>query len=94
MAAGAEVKIAGGNGEEGLAQLAIWMAAGYAKLRELDDHASIYRKSDANDCQAESSLNPSQATASFKAGSASQHQDPRPIQQSSPPETLQSLLKF
>ncbi|KAL8778582.1 MAG: hypothetical protein Q9213_007350 [Squamulea squamosa] len=35
MAIGGEVKPAGGNSQEALAQLAIWFAAGFAKLREL-----------------------------------------------------------
>lgn len=42
MAFCAEIKPAGGNSQEALAQLAIWFAAGFAKLRELQ--ASVLPK--------------------------------------------------
>ncbi|KAI4285287.1 MAG: hypothetical protein L6R38_000769 [Xanthoria sp. 2 TBL-2021] len=41
MAFGVEIKPAGGNSQETLAQLATWFAAGFAKLRELQELALL-----------------------------------------------------
>ncbi|KAL8728826.1 MAG: hypothetical protein Q9166_005143 [cf. Caloplaca sp. 2 TL-2023] len=41
MAAGAEVKAGRGDGDEALAQLAIWLAAGFTKLRQLQKQVAL-----------------------------------------------------
>ncbi|KAL8627070.1 hypothetical protein Q9189_007238, partial [Teloschistes chrysophthalmus] len=43
MAVGTETKPAGGNSQEALAQLAIWSAAGFTKLRDLQESALARR---------------------------------------------------